>query len=676
MATIIEPLLSIWHVLLIAFLLFLISARFLVNFVAPSFKIKRELNFAIEKLGEIKSSINGNLLDLAKIADGAMKSPELKHLWSEYVETLHPQKEVGADGQSKVVRWRSTATAETFFSDSATVYAPLKADFYKHIPGILTGLGIIGTFLGLIAGLSSFDVSDPTKAQSELRNLINAVGHAFFVSGIAIALAMIATWLEKSILTSRCQQASKLRQEIDSLFETGAGEEYLERIVRAAEAQVTQAAQLKDALVADLGEILMSLTQKQLAAHSNSTAQVLQALIDHSGRMSQDFGEAIADHLGGPISDIAQAVKGVSANQGEAVNKMLTEALAAFSAQMQGIFGEQMKGMADLLKETSEAMKQSAENFATLAADMDAAGKGTVEAMGEKLNSALSAMEERQRVMNEQMGEFVFQIQKMVDESQTESSRKLQETLGFLGEQVSDVIAELQKEIELASESSGKREERFEESTGNVIQTLSVKMQELLEQSIATNRSFQESVATLSGATSEAIGRLNQGAETLREAASDFAKAGQGVAETMNSASVATAEINAASEVLSTAVTATKDVLADHARTREFFAAMVAELKSVIENARRDAAMTSEIIGSIEIAAAKLGEALHESGEYLNSVDDVLANTHESFAKHVGDTMRTANASFQKELRTAVDMVSAAVRDLGDTLEDIPGRER
>jgi hypothetical protein len=343
MATIIEPLLSIWHVLLIAFLLFLISARFLVNFVAPSFKIKRELNFAIEKLGEIKSSINGNLLDLAKIADGAMKSPELKHLWSEYAETLHPQKEVGADGQSKVVRWRSTATAETFFSDSATVYAPLRADFYKHIPGILTGLGIIGTFLGLIAGLSSFDVSDPTKAQSELRNLINAVGHAFFVSGIAIALAMIATWLEKSILTSRCQQASKLRQEIDSLFETGAGEEYLERIVRAAEAQVTQAAQLKDALVADLGEILMSLTQKQLAAHSNSTAQVLQALIDHSGRMSQDFGEAIADHLGGPISDIAQAVKGVSANQGEAVNKMLTEALAAFSAQMQGIFGEQMK---------------------------------------------------------------------------------------------------------------------------------------------------------------------------------------------------------------------------------------------------------------------------------------------------------------------------------------------
>jgi regulator of protease activity HflC (stomatin/prohibitin superfamily) len=86
--------------------------------------------------------------------------------------------------------------------------------------------------------------------------------------------------------------------------------------------------------------------------------------------------------------------------------------------------------------------------------------------------------------------------------------------------------------------------------------------------------------------------------------------------------------------------------------------------------------MTSEIISRIESAAAKLGEAQREAEDYLKGVNDVLANTHESFAKHVGDTMRVANANFQKELRTAVDMVSAAVRDLGDTLEDAPGRRR
>jgi hypothetical protein len=52
-----------------------------------------------------------------------------------------------------------------FFSEHALVVTPLKTEFYKHLPGILTGIGIIGTFLGLIMGLSSFDISDPEQAQ-------------------------------------------------------------------------------------------------------------------------------------------------------------------------------------------------------------------------------------------------------------------------------------------------------------------------------------------------------------------------------------------------------------------------------------------------------------------------------------------------------------------------------
>lgn len=131
-----------------------------------------------------------------------------------------------------------------------------------------------------------------------------------------------------------------------------------------------------------------------------------------------------------------------------------------------------------------------------------------------------------------------------------------------------------------------------------------------------------------------------------------------------------------ASGTLTAATSAAKDVLVDYGRTRDSFAAMVAELKSVTENARRDVAMTSEIISRIESAAGKLGEAQKQSEEYLKGVNDVLAKTHESFSEHVGKTLREGNRQFQDELRKAVDMVSAAVRDLGDTLEDAPGRRR
>jgi ABC-type transporter Mla subunit MlaD len=103
---------------------------------------------------------------------------------------------------------------------------------------------------------------------------------------------------------------------------------------------------------------------------------------------------------------------------------------------------------------------------------------------------------------------------------------------------------------------------------------------------------------------------------------------------------------------------------------------MVGELKSVTENARRDAAMTSEIVARIEAAAERLGEAQQQIEEYLKGVNDVLTKTHESFSENVVKTLREGNRQFQDELRKAVDMVSAAVRDLADTLEDVPGRRR
>ena len=676
MDRIVENFPEFWHVWLVGSLLVLIAVGFVANFVIPAWRLKGELARALKALSSIKDRGDGNLVELKEIADGPMGTPELAHSWSEYAETLHPQYEVDASGQNRIVRWRATSLAETFFSGQSIVDTPLKADFYKHLPGILTGLGIIGTFLGLIMGLSSFDVSDPAKAQSELKNLINAVGHAFYVSGAAIAMAMFFTWIEKSLVTARHRQVSRLVQLVDSLFDAGAGEEYLARLVTASETQATQAAHIKDALVADLKDILTTLTEKQMEVQSRHTEMVLQAQAEHSGRMSADVGKAIADHLGGPIADIASAVKGVSANQGDAVNKMLTDVLAGFSAQMQDMFGGQMRGMTDLLKETSEAMKASAEKFATLATSMDSAGKGAVDAMGERLNAAITSMEARQHVMNKQMGEFVAQIRELVSESQTESSRKLQETLGQVGEQVAGVVAELRRQAEESAESQGRRHERFEQSTGNAVQSLSTQMESLMAQSVETNRSLQDTVAKLSAATGEAISGMNQGAETLYVAASDFAKAGQGVADTMQAASEAMGNIKVASGTLTAATSAAKDVLVDYGRTRDSFAAMVAELKSVTENARRDAAMTSEIISRIESAAGKLGEAQKQSEEYLKGVNDVLAKTHESFSEHVGKTLREGNRQFQDELRKAVDMVSAAVRDLGDTLEDAPGRRR
>ena len=64
------------------------------------------------------------------------------------------------------------------------------------------------------------------------------MGQAFFVSALAIALAMLFTWVEKALLSARYSQVESLQHLIDSLFEASSGQENLERLVVATEAQV------------------------------------------------------------------------------------------------------------------------------------------------------------------------------------------------------------------------------------------------------------------------------------------------------------------------------------------------------------------------------------------------------------------------------------------------------
>ena len=185
----------------------------------------------------MKAKTGTAVVNLAQIEQQIMGDPHLSGLWAEYSEALQGMPAAAPSAPARTKQWRSSTPADSHFSEHALVDLPLQTDFYKHVPGILTGLGIIGTFSGLIMGLIHFDVSNPETTQTQLSLLVQTVGQAFFVSAAAIALAMLFTWIEKSLLTARYAQVETLQHLIDSLFDASSGESYLERLVAAAEAQ-------------------------------------------------------------------------------------------------------------------------------------------------------------------------------------------------------------------------------------------------------------------------------------------------------------------------------------------------------------------------------------------------------------------------------------------------------
>ena len=636
--------LSVAGVLLVA------TGFFFRQFFFPSRRLHKELNTAIKKIGGIKQRLGGApIVDLDEIK-AVMVTDELKHLWSEYAETLHPQKDqkqLDNYGQPKIVRYRATAMAEVFFAEQALVETPLKTAFYKHLPGILTGLGIIGTFSGLIYGLNTFQVTDdPNAVRASLGRLIQGVGHAFIISAIAIGLAMLCTWWTNRELTLRYRQVERLCQLIDSFFDAGAGEEYLARLVEASETSATQATQLKDALVTDLKKILTDLTDRQIR------------------EMSSGIGQTFVEGMREPMERITLAVDKLGATQGDAVNRMLTDVLSNFSERMENMFGGQLSGMSELLAQTAQAMQATASSFDKLAVNMDTAGQNAAEAMADRLNRAITSMEARQGILNKQMGEFVEQIRVSVSQSQTESAQKLQKTLSDLGENVANIIGQIH-------EQSGKNAD----TQTQAVTHLSGSVEALIGQLVKTSNELQTSVLALSSATASSIERMNSGAETLAVAADDFAKAGQGVAGAMKGTTDAAGKLQSSAQLLSSATASVPQMFADYHRTSDALAAMLADLKTTMDTAKKEAGLTTQLVSQLKSAADQLSKAQLQADAYLQGINKVLAETHQGFAKELSNTLRQGNSQFQQEVTKAVDSLHGAIKALGDSLDGWPGRK-
>lgn len=655
----IEVLKQNWHIFIIAGILLWIFIDFIWKFLISSIQLLKDLRNTIKKLEEYSIQVNKRVIDLDEISNKIMTSKRFKHLWDEYRETLHPQKQINNLGQEEIVCWRSTTMAETFFTEQALVVSPLKTEYYKHLPGILTGIGIIGTFAGLIQGLIRFKVSeDPNLARSSLNDLVLSVGHAFLVSVTAIILAMLFTWIEKLRVTKCYREVEKLCQLIDSFFEAGAGEEYLARLVEAAETSATQAAQIKDSLVADLKQILSDLTNQQINASSQNNHQ-----------LAANISQSINDSIKEPFNRISEAVNQVGANQGEAVNTLLADVLTSFTAKLNDMVGGQLYGINDVLQNTTMAIQGASSQITQLTQNIQLAGTSAVDAMAQRIDTTLNSIDARHGIMNKQLGEFVDQIRALLHTSQAETSQKMQSILEEMGSKVVAVVGQLETQSQRSADEYKNSHDSFTDNASTLIGRINSQFQTLadrLDQAVVV---MQNSISAMTTATTESINKLNTGAETLYIASSDFVKAGLQVNNSIKNTGQLMSNIESVSTNLTTASISVKEVMTKYAQTNDTFASVVANLKEIIENAKKEASLTLDIVSQFEIAASRLGLAQKGAEEYLENLTEVLSKTHEDFADNITKTLRASNSAFHEDLSSAVSLVRRAIQDFGDELD-------
>ncbi|HMU89261.1 MAG TPA: anti-phage ZorAB system protein ZorA [Pseudomonadales bacterium] len=640
-------------------LLLILFSAFIAVFLFPGLFLRWRLGQIRRSLVKTKQAKNSiSPADLDRLFSDDKK---LLHLWEEFKDTLHAQKEE-RDGLIISGAWRATAPAESFFNIQSVAEGRLRTEFFKHLPGIFTGIGIIGTFSGLILGLQNFEVpDDPAKVRSSLDGLLHGVFEAFIVSATAIGLAMLVTFLEKALLASLYRCTEEIAQHLDGLFTMGAGEEYLARLVLASEDAAAQSKILKDALVGDLKVILQEMTDRQVAASAA-----------HSEALGRQITSGIETSLQSPLEKIGEIVAKASGEQTTAATDLLKDVMASFGQRLNDLFGGQISGIQELNQKSAQAMQDAVASLNNLVGKMAENSERSGNAMADKMASAIEEMERRQAEINGQTRSLVESIRDIVSKSQNETNAELQRAVAALGAQMHEMIGALQEQATRSHEEQQQRERSFVETTSGEVGRIGESVAQVIEQMVDATEQMKRSVTLLQQVTTTSIDRLNDGAQTLERSAIAFAEAGNGVTGTLDKTTALASKLTEVSGGLTTSATALQTVLADYRANREATEMMLTQLRTVVESAKREASLTQEVLVRIETAATKLGLAQLDIEKYLDGVSEVLAQTHETFADHMTRSLDRANVDFHQKLSDAVGLLGSAIQELESTLSDLP----
>lgn len=629
---------------------------FLVGYFIKGTQVWWQLRSTLKAVRRLrKAGTAPNPKDVARF----FRREPLKHLWMEYADTLHELRKAGA-GEATLAEFRATVPAESMFTKEVLVDGRLFDEFTRHLPGVLTGLGIIGTLAGLLSGLEKFKV-DPEKIQATVNGLgplLEGVQHAFVASGAAIACAMLVVFISRLTLAYLYRLVEHLTNGIDSLYRTGAGEEYLARLVRSSEQNAASTAQLKDALVEDLHKMMTNLIDRQIAAQESSSLA-----------LGKHISDAISTAIAEPMRRVGEAMEITARGNGEQVNSMLDTLLTGFMAKLEDTFGGQMRGINEQMQRSMDSMTAVQESLQGLLSDIKHTNEHAASQMSGTLEDAMKKAADNQQLLTDQMREFVQDFRRLITEEQNKSKHAMDEAVMKVLGEVTAAMEGLENVRKASAIEESGRNDRLASQTNQLVDGLTNQVESLLGAVSEQISETQRNVDALGDVTVRAIDGMNQGALAMGSAAQRFETAGTAVTSAFDRSTKVADTLASTATSLQTASTAVQRGFEQYDSIRKTVDTQVTALMSLIESVKKDAGVSQELVNSIKTSAEAMRQSEAEAREHLDQVNTALVKAFSDFGTSLVSQVKSTIAETDRHLAQGTGHLNGVVQELANAVQ-------
>lgn len=313
-----------------------------------------------------------------------------------------------------------------------------------QVAGILTALGILGTFLGLVLGLRSFDFSNADQMTSSVEALVGGLNVAFYTSIYGVTLSILYNIIFRRITTGLTQELNHFYDAFNSALEPVSQKAMVERMDSRQAENNALMQDIKALLDERLGErlghqmaetltpvfdrIIQSLDSMMLDFHkeqANSLEKIVDAFVDRMGGALNSHVKA----LGESVDELSQAQKTMSVELQRLIKQIVkTSKDTSQINEHAGIILEQLSGYIPLLTQISQDSAKVIENMVKWSEDiqkMTDTQHLTMEKMTVEQNDLLKVMAEHEGNLD-QTCEEISANQQQLSESLTEFTKAAQ----------------------------------------------------------------------------------------------------------------------------------------------------------------------------------------------------------------------------------------------------------
>lgn len=276
-------------------------------------------------------------------------APDLAPIWDEFVAyTEGSGRESDFGDQPLLVR---RADAHAFFSLDILLPRFTNVRLDEAWPNIVLGTGILGTFVGLVAGVGLStshltDVSNMASMHEGLSGLLGGASTAFWTSVAGLGCSLLLTGVHRRLQYQLRKQLADFADRLNDLIPRETPENLLSDVKEEVRAQSSRLEQFFDDLVVRFGETLgqrleasivpslQSLTDSVASLRDERSLATHETLMQIVDRFEEAFGSAVGEEmrqLGDAFRTIQKDLEGST----ELIAASRDETLAALDAGRQ-----------------------------------------------------------------------------------------------------------------------------------------------------------------------------------------------------------------------------------------------------------------------------------------------------------------------------------------------------